>query len=176
LGGIAETISLTNADYHLQPVSNTFHGRDIFSPAAAYLALGLNPRRLGEVLDPVSLVRVELPGVKRQDLNTITTTIIGVDRYGNVRLSAMAKETDFEFGALVRVGAGEGEMLVRYVETFGHSKVGDLVLVPDSHRRLSLSVNKGNASRALALEMGNQVRLTLLEDSAGHDVRYDARP
>ncbi len=169
LGGIESAVSLTNSDYHLRPVSNTFHGRDIFSPAAAYLALGLNLRRLGEVLNPVSLVRIELPGVKRDDVNTITTTIIGVDRYGNVRLSAMAKETDFEFGALVKVGAGEGEMLVRYVETFGHSKIGDLVLVPDSHRRLSLSVNKGNASRALALEMGNQVRLTLLEDSGGHD-------
>ena len=72
--------------------------------------------------------------------------------------------------------AENGEMPVRYVETFGHSKVGDLILVPDSHRRLSLSVNKGHAFRALGLKAGGRVRLTLLENGlkpAERDVRSD---
>ena len=51
-------------------------------------------------------------------------------------------------------------MPVRYVETFGSAKAGELVLVPDSHWRLSLSRNKGNASHALALKVGGLVRLT----------------
>ncbi len=166
LGGVESAVSLTNADYHLRPVSNTFHGRDVFSPAAAHLATGLDPSELGELVDSASLSRVELPGIEREDANTVSATIIGVDRYGNARLSATAEEAGIEFGALLKVEAGEsGEMLVRYVETFGHSKVGDLVLVPDSHRRMSLSVNKGHASRALALKAGGHVRLTLLENS-----------
>ncbi len=166
LGGVESAVSLTNADYHLRPVSNTFHGRDVFSPAAAHLATGLDPSELGELVDSASLARVELPGIEREDANTVSATIIGVDRYGNARLSATAEEAGIEFGALLKVEAGEsGEMLVRYVETFGHSKVGDLVLVPDSHRRMSLSVNKGHASRALALKAGGHVRLTLLENS-----------
>lgn len=170
LGGIVDAVSLTNADYHIQPISNTFHGRDIFAPAAAHLAAGLNPSRLGEAVDPASLVRVELPGVERESESTMAATIISVDRYGNARLSAAAEEAGFGFDALLRVEAGEGgEMLVHYVETFGHSKAGDLVLVPDSHRRLSLSVNKGHASRALALKPGGRVRLTLLEDGAKRD-------
>ena len=165
LGGIERAVSLTNADYHLRPVSNTFHGRDVFSPATAHLAAGLDLAKLGEVVDPASLARVELPGVEREGANTLVATIIGVDRYGNARLSATAEEAGIGFGALLKVEAGEsGEMLVRYVETFGHSKVGDLVLVPDSHRRLSLSVNKGHAYRALALKSGGRVRLTLLEN------------
>lgn len=165
LGAIEHAVSLTNADYHLQPVSNTFHGRDVFSPAAAHLAAGLDLAKLGEVVDPASLARVELPGIEREGANTLAATIIGVDRYGNARLSATAEEAGIGFGALLKVEAGEsGEMLVRYVETFGHSKVGDLVLVPDSHRRLSLSVNKGHAYRALALKSGGRVRLTLLEN------------
>jgi len=172
LGGIKSAVSLTNADNHLQPVSNTFHGRDIFSPAAARLATGLDPARLGEVVDPASLARIDLPGVEREGANTLAASIISVDRYGNARLSAMAEETGFEFGALLKVETGEsGEMLVRYVETFGHSKVGDLVIVPDSHQHLSLSVNKGHASRALALKMGDRVRLTLLENGPEHDAR-----
>lgn len=167
LGGIADAVSLTNPDYHLLPVSNTFHGRDVFSPATAHLAAGLDLKRLGEAVDPASLVRVEIPGLEREGENTIAATILSVDRYGNARLSASADEAGLGFGALLSVEAGEGgEMLVHYVETFGHSKTGDLVLVPDSHRRLSLSVNKGHASRALALKPGNRVRLTLLEDGA----------
>jgi S-adenosylmethionine hydrolase len=176
LGGITDAFSLTNAAYHVQPVSSTFHGRDIFAPATAHLASGLDPARLGEALDPVSLVRVGTPGIRKEGLNTLTTSIIGVDRYGNIRLSVPEVEADVEFGALLRVEAGEGGgMLARYVETFGRSKVGDLVLVPDSHKRLSLSVNKGNASRALALKIGDQVRLTLLENGLEHYTRYDAK-
>ena len=176
LGGITAAFSLTNADYHVRPVSSTFHGRDIFAPAAAHLASGLDPARLGEALDPASLVRVEPPGARREGVNTLATSVIAVDRYGNMRLSAPEEEADFGFGALLRIEAGEGGgMLARYVETFGHSKVGDLVLVPDSHKRLSLSVNKGNASRALALKVGDQVRLTLLENGWKHDARRDAR-
>ena len=174
LGGIKSAVSLTNADYHLRPVSNTFHGRDIFSPAAAHLATGLYPARLGTVIDPTSLAHVELPGIEIEGANTFVSTIIGTDRYGNARLSAMAEETGFEFGALLKVEIDEsGEMLVRYVETFGQSKVGDLVLVPDSHQRLGLSVNKGHASRALALKAGGRVRLTLLENGPECDTRGD---
>ena len=172
LGGIKSAVSLTNADFHLRPVSNTFHGRDIFSPAAARLAMGLNPARLGEVVDPASLTRIELPGIEREGANTLVASIISVDRYGNARLSATTEETGFRFGALLKVEAGErGEMLVRYVETFGHSKVGDLVFVPDSHQCLGLSVNKGHAARALALKMGDRVRLTLLENGPEHGAR-----
>ena len=60
-------------------------------------------------------------------------------------------------------------MSVRYVETFGVSKAGELVLVPDSHWRLSLSINKGNAAQALALQVGGRVRLARGEgsDAAG---------
>jgi len=177
LGGIECAVSLTNPDYHLRPVSNTFHGRDVFSPATAYLATGLAPSKLGEIVDPASLARLKLPGIEREGPNTFSVAIIGVDRYGNARLSATAEEAGLRFGALLKVEAAEnGEMPVRYVETFGHSKVGDLVLVPDSHRRLSLSVNKGHAFRALGLKTNGRIRLTLLENGpnpADQDARSD---
>ena len=178
LGGVAGAVSLTNADYHVQPISSTFHGRDIFAPAAAHLAAGLDLAQLGEVVDPASLVRVELPRMEKDGTNTLVATIISVDRYGNARLSVTEEEAGLEFGMPLKLEAGEsgGDMLVRYVETFGHSKVGDLVLVPDSHRRLSLSVNQGNVARALALEEGDRVRLTLFENGPKRDVTRDARP
>lgn len=176
LNGIESAVSLTNTDYHLHPVSNTFQGRDIFSPATAFLATGLAPSKLGEVVDPASLARVKLPVIEREGPNTFSVAIIGVDRYGNARLSAAGEEAGLEYGTQLKIEVGEGsEMPIRYVETFGHSKVGDLVLVPDSHRRLSLSVNQGNASRALRLGVGDRVRLTLLEKAPERDAtRLDA--
>jgi S-adenosyl-L-methionine hydrolase (adenosine-forming) len=176
LGGIVGAVALTNPDFHLQPVSSTFHGRDIFAPVAAHLTAGVEIERLGKALDPASLAHVDLPGMNKEGANTLTATIVGIDRYGNARLSATAEETGIELGALLEVEAGQsGEMLVRYVETFGHSKIGDLVLVPDSHRCLSLSINKGHASRALALEVGDRVRLTLLDNAPESDTRRGSR-
>ena len=171
LGGIAGAVSLTNTNYHIQPVSSTFHGRDIFAPAAAHLAVGLDLWRLGETVDPTSLTIVEKLGIEREGHGTIMATIISLDRYGNARLSAKVEEAGFDFGTLLTVEVGESDMLVPYVETFGHSNVGDLVLVPDSHRYLSLSVHKGNASRALAMEIGDRVRLSVIEHASEHETR-----
>jgi S-adenosylmethionine hydrolase len=61
LGGIEEAVEIANEDYMLTPVSRTFHGRDIFSPAGAHLAAGVELRELGPVLDPATLARLELP-------------------------------------------------------------------------------------------------------------------
>lgn len=159
MGGVAGAVSLTNREYQVLPVSNTFHGRDIFAPAAAHLATGLDLSRLGDRIPPESLARVELPSTEERDDGWISTTILGVDRYGNVRLSVRQDEAGFGFGTVLEVEAGDGTMAVRYVETFGSSKAGNLIIVPDSHRRLSLCVNRGNASRALSLKVGEQVFL-----------------
>jgi S-adenosylmethionine hydrolase len=174
LGGVAEAVLLTNPDFHVHPVSATFHGRDVFSPAAAHLAAGGDLRELGDGVDPAYLIRVELPGTQRLDGGAVAVTVVGVDRYGNARLSAAQDGAGFGFGALLEIDTGDAPdsgMLVRYVETFGSSKAGDLVLVPDSHRRLSLCVNRGNAARALSLRAGDPVLLTPIEYGP-----RDARP
>ena len=164
LGGVTRAVSLTNRQYQVLPVSNTFHGRDIFAPAAAHLAAGLDLAKLGDPVAPRSLARVDLPGAQERD-GAILATILGVDRYGNARLSVGQEEAGFGFGTTLEVEAGEGGMAARYVETFGSAKAGDLIVVPDSHRRLSLCVNRGNAARALSLEAGDRVLLRRPERS-----------
>ena len=96
--------------------------------------------------------------------------IISIDRFGNARLSVAHEESGLEYGDSLKVDAGDGEMSVRYVETFGSAKAGELVLVPDSHWRLSLAINRGNASQALALKVGGRVRLVPARTTmtAGH--------
>ncbi len=160
LGGISEAVTLTNARYHLHPVSSTFHGRDIFSPAAAHLAAGVNISDLGGSISPPELQSVRIPGTEEdKPTGTRTARIISIDRYGNARLSMLEEDADLEYGTTLKVDTGDGDMSVRYVETFGAAKTGELILVPDSHWRLSLSINKGNAAYALALQVGKRVRL-----------------
>ena len=164
LGGISAACALTEERFHLHPVSSTFHGRDVFAPVAAHLAAGVGLSDLGVPVDPSSLVRLGPADVRVDEGAGLVTHIISVDRFGNARLSIMQEESGLEYGDALKVDAGDGGMSVRYVETFGSAKAGELVLVPDSHWRLSLAINKGSAAQALALEIGGKVRLILPAD------------
>ena len=159
LGGVSGACVLTEERFHLHPVSSTFHGRDVFAPVAAHLAAGVGLSDVGKPVDPSSLMRLRLVSVQVDEGAGLVTRIISVDRFGNARLSIMQEESGLGYGDALEVDAGDGGMSVRYVETFGSAKAGELVLVPDSHWRLSLAINKGSAAQALALEVGGKVRL-----------------
>jgi S-adenosyl-L-methionine hydrolase (adenosine-forming) len=166
LDGIVRAVHLTNPRYHVQPVSNTFHGRDVFSPVAAHLAAGAGLDDLGEEVDPASMVSIDFPGYRRDPGGRLAAEIIDIDRFGNARLSVMQEDLDFQYGTPVELGVRDESMDARYVETFGASETGDLILVPDSHWRLSLAVNRGNAARALLLSVGDEVRIEPSEEPA----------
>ncbi len=167
LGGISGAVVLTDERYHLKPISNTFHGRDVFAPVAAHLAAGAELSGLGEAVDPSSLVQLDPPGALSNAGEDFVTRIIAIDRFGNARLSLAQEESGLEYGDDLKVDVGDGRMSVRYVDTFGSAKAGELVLVPDSHWRLSLAINKGNAAQALALGVGGKVRLIPPTDLPG---------
>src|ERR671936_2350850 len=99
-GGIAAAHELANPRYALQPVSRTFHGRDLFAPAAAHLALGVPPAELGPPLDLEVLVRLSVPEPEVVPPR-VGATALAVDRFGNVQLN-LAPD------ALGRAGAQPG--------------------------------------------------------------------
>lgn len=170
LGGISEAVLLTDGRYHVHPISNTFHGRDVFAPVAAHLASGLDLSDLGERVYSASLISLATPAIEiSRDGGSLKATILDIDRYGNARLSVSQDEAGLEYGAVLTVDAGDGDMSVRYLETFGAAKAGELLLVPDSHWRLSLAINKGSAAHALGLKVGKTVRLEIPEKGARDD-------
>ena len=125
MGGAVEAVALTNDNYHLQPVSNTFHGRDVFAPTAAHLAAGVEIGEVGEEIDPISLVDMQVPDAADGDRDAgFSAHIISIDRYGNARLSVLEDRAGFGYGSTVKVDAGDGDMAVKYVETFGSAKAG----------------------------------------------------
>ena len=112
------------------------------------------------------MVSIDFPEAEREAGGGLVAEIIDIDHFGNARLAAMQDDLDLQYGVSLRVGIRDEVLDARYVEAFGVSKAGDLVLVADSHWRLSLGVNKGNASRALLLEVGEKVRIEPSEKSS----------
>ena len=165
LGGVARAVLLTNPEYHLHPVSNSFHGRDIFSPVAAHLAVGADLGDLGEAVAPASLSPIDLPEARREN-GSLAAEIIDIDSFGNARLSATPKDLVLRYGSRLEISVRDETMDATYVQTFGASEDGDLVLLTDSHWRLSLAVNKGNAANALLLSVGDEVRIQRVEEGA----------
>ncbi len=165
--GAASVVEITSAVVMVQPVSATFHGRDVFAPAAAHLARGANLDELGPPVDPASLVSLELPRAEVTD-GRVLATVIGVDRFGNLQLSARAD--DLDAASLVRsveVSGSSGRASAQRVITFADVPVGDLALVIDSWGWAALVVNQGSAADRLGLATGEAIELRVVPTDPG---------
>jgi S-adenosylmethionine hydrolase len=151
LGGVAAAHGLTNPDYRLPAVSATFHGRDIFAPAAAHLATGVHPGQLGPPVDPATLVRLPEPRTVVEQ-GKLRTEVLSVDRFGNLQLAARELGT---LGPVVRIGDQEATV----GRTFADAPPGNLVVYLDSAGHVAVAVNGGSAAATLHCGSGDEVHL-----------------
>jgi S-adenosylmethionine hydrolase len=163
LGGVAEARELAEPAYRLPVVTATFHGRDVFAPAAAHLANGVPLAALGPELDPESLVPSPLPAPRLVG-GALVTEVVYVDTFGNAKLSALAGELAAALGdpagRRFAVTLGDGRThLVPWSPTFGERAPGEPLLYEDSYGRVCLGVNQGSAEAVLGLEGGLGVTL-----------------
>jgi len=161
LGGAIEAVEIANRAFMLEPVSRTFHGRDVFSPAAAHLALGVPLAELGPALDPSRLVRLELPAPIVRD-GEIRAVVLGADRFGNVQLNVTRDHlatASLEPGARVEVVVGLEGLLAVVAETFADVRAGDLVVYEDAYRNVAVAINGGSASDLLGARAGESIAL-----------------
>jgi S-adenosyl-L-methionine hydrolase (adenosine-forming) len=161
VGGARRAWQLTNGDLWLHPVSQTFHGRDIFTPVAAHLAAGADPGTVGTELEPGDLVTLPAPTSRVHD-GEAEGEVMSVDRFGNVQLSIAASDADrlgIGFGSQVVVRCGRRQLTVPYLETFAAVAPGELVAFTDSAGLISLAVNAGDAAQQLGLPPGAHVRV-----------------
>lgn len=138
--------------YRLATVSRTFHGRDIFAPAAAHLAAGIAPDRFGPpVHDPV---RLPWPTV-RAVTGAVAGAVLHVDRFGNLVTSIRA-ETLEEIGRAVRIRLGGGRPLP-LVGTYGDLEAGQAGALIGSSGRLEIAVREGSAAARFKARRGTPV-------------------
>jgi S-adenosylmethionine hydrolase len=144
--------------------SATFHGRDVFAPAAGRLALGEEPAALGEALDPALLVRLARTRAT-VDAGLVRAACVHVDRFGNCALAAVASDLDqaglVAGGAVAIAVRGLPRGAAQRGRTFSDVPPGALVVLVDSTGAAALCINGGDASRELRLAIGDDVELRL---------------
>lgn len=161
LGGIAEARELANPEYALQPVSRTFHGRDLFSPAAAHLAAGVALEQLGPPVDPETLVRLDIPRPE-VDARGILAAVLYVDRYGNVQLNVTTddlEELSILPGTQVEVEVRGERYFAVAARTFGDARPGDVIVYQDAYENVALAINGGNAAEMFAARPGDRAHI-----------------
>ncbi len=152
LGPGVRVFDLSNPEAVPPPESATFHGRDLFVPAAIFLAGGGIVEQLGRpVADPV---RIPWPGAARAG-DTISGETVGADPFGNVVTSIRA--SDLGRSAVRSVEAGGHA--ARWVHTYGEGAPGELVALVGSGGRVEIAVREGSAAAALARTSGLPVRV-----------------
>jgi S-adenosylmethionine hydrolase len=166
LGGVHAAYELVEPAYRLPTVSATFHGRDVFAPAAAHLAAGVPPDALGPAVDPASLVVLPAPVCQVED-GRIRVEVLAVDHFGNVALAAGAAELDavgLRTGAVATLRWPAGAQRVLVGTTFADVAPRELVLLVDSARHLAVARRDGSAARHTGLQTGVVVELLTTPD------------
>ncbi|HWK17018.1 MAG TPA: SAM-dependent chlorinase/fluorinase [Solirubrobacteraceae bacterium] len=160
-GGVVEAADIARSPYRLEPLSATFHGRDIFAPVAARLAAGAALAEIGDPCDPESLVVITLP-LPRRDGDAFVARAISIDRFGNVQLNVAPEDlagAGLKLGRGVRIEIGGGAADALFVRTFADVSEGGLLVYEDSRRKLAIAVSKGDAAARLGLAVDDELRL-----------------
>ena len=164
-GGALEAVDIGQSPRRLEPVSHTFHGRDIFAPVAAALAAGEPLAAVGEPIDVVALTALQLPQAHvHQD--ALLVHALGIDGFGNVALNVdHGQLADFgmRLGSVVEVSCGERIARARYATTFADVEPGALLVYEDAQRMLAIAVNRGSAADELAVERDAELRIAPAE-------------
>jgi len=161
LGGVERAVDVGRSRERLQPVSATFHGRDVFAPVAAALAAGASLEDVGEPVDPDGLQRLRLP-VARCEQGLVVAHVLRVDRFGNLALDATPEQLEqagIRTGGRVSVEVqGRSHRALRAL-TFADAQGGELLLYEDASRAAALAVNGDSAAALLGAAPDAEVRL-----------------
>lgn len=148
---------LTSEHYFLQPVSKTFHGRDVFAPVAAWLSKNWQPASMGETIEDFK--RFALPRPKEAD-GLLKGVVMKVDSFGNLitnfRSEDLAAESMEKEKVQLQVG---NHAVTRMVKMFASGNPGEPVAYIGSSGYVEIAVNKGNASKTMGIGRGTPVVL-----------------
>lgn len=161
LGGIEKAVEITNGKYMRKPVSPVFHGRDVFTPAAAWLCKGTRLEDFG-------------PGIERKDLadapygeaevskGLVEGEVIHLNHFGsifiNVKQSEFAK-SGIKYGDKVSVETGGKRIKTRFLKTFGEVPEGKPVMFPDDYGRVEVAINMGDFSKRYGAGLRDALRV-----------------
>jgi S-adenosylmethionine hydrolase len=153
---VLEAVALTNPAYQLPQQSTTFHGRDIFAPAAAYLATGVPLARLGQHLDPAQLERIPLYEPEPLTTGGLRAHVLHIDHFGNI-ITDIGPDQAIELltkaaPPTVTINAVQITRRYRYYAEAPDDETP--FLVADSSGHLAIAVRNGHAATLLGAKRG----------------------
>lgn len=172
VGGADLIVSLEDPRFRLPTDGATFHGRDVFAPAAAVLAAGEAAiGDLGPAVDPTTVAPLLLPLVEADGRGGVRGEILWVDHFGNAQTSIAPADLaglDLAPGDDVSVQIGGGEFRLPWVEAYGNVEPGEGLLHVDSYGQMALAVREGRADESFPV--GSSVHIAMGRPEAGNQV------
>jgi hypothetical protein len=160
-GGIQAAHEITSLEYALQPISATFHGRDIFSPAAAHLAQGVAIEKLGPEVEVASLARIEVPKPDVSD-RRIRARCLYIDRFGNMQLNLTREHVQrlgIQPGTQVELELATERYFAIAARTFTDARGGEIILYEDAYENIAIAISGGSAAETFSAEPGADIRI-----------------
>jgi S-adenosyl-L-methionine hydrolase (adenosine-forming) len=152
---------VTAEHYSLQPISNTFHARDIFAPIAAWLAKGVDPEKFGDEIS--DFVRFNPPKPKSVNGNLLRGVILKVDRFGNLVTNITPQDAPMLFGAEpapFKMVVGKHE-ITEILPNYSEGAPGAVFLILGSMGYLEIAANRGSAAKIVGTGKGSEVTISL---------------
>jgi S-adenosylmethionine hydrolase len=153
--GVEHIFELSNQNLMLPNTSRTFHGRDIFAPAAAYLDSGVKPKEFGqEIKNPV------LPdfAAVKQSGDSLTGEVLHIDSFGNI--ISNIKEKNMPKTTFVSVKLAQASLKAKFVKAYGETEPQEPVVLVGSHGFVELALNQGSAAETFHAKVGDKIVVT----------------
>jgi len=152
--------SVTNTDYFLHPISNTFHGRDIFAPVSSHILNGLNPDNIGENISFEDMVHLKIQRPVMDKNGILQGSIISIDTFGNLTTNIdrkIFKKASFdEKNIQIIIG---NEIIKGISNSYNTVLKGKILAIFGSREYLEIAANRGNAQKKLAVKNGHKIKL-----------------
>jgi len=150
---------ITSDHYYLQPMSNTFHARDIFAPVAAWLAKEVDSQKFGDEVEEYT--RFSAPKPKAVDGNRLRGVVLKVDRFGNIITNITPQDAPMLFGAEAKgfkivVGSRE---ITEIHNSYAEGAPGEVFGILGSMGFLEIAANRGAAAQLTGTGKGNEVSI-----------------
>ncbi len=161
LGGVAEAVDVSSSPFRLEGASATFHGRDLFAPVAARLALDAELAEAGEEIDPASLVRHPVSRPRLEQISVFAHAE-RIDGFGNVSLDLVPGDLrghPLAGSTRVSVGSRSRRRTAIRATAFDDVPDGSFLFYEDSSGKMALAVNRGDASEVLEIRVGDVIEL-----------------
>ncbi len=154
--GIKHIYELTNPKFMLPKVSRTFHGRDIFAPAAAYLDKGVKPDEFGKELTDV--VTPQFVSVKQKS-GSLTGEVLHIDGFGNIITNI--NQTLLDSTKKLEAKLPSVSLQLMLAETYARAKPKEAIALIGSHGFLEIALNQASAAEKFKVKLGDKVEVTV---------------